>query len=54
VQYANAATRGTIKFDRDTTNQYDANDAYANAPLGTYDTYAEATGGRAATTFSRT
>ncbi|HEY1493569.1 MAG TPA: carboxypeptidase regulatory-like domain-containing protein [Candidatus Solibacter sp.] len=44
VQFANASTRGTIKFDRDTTNALDANDAYANALLGNYDTYAEATG----------
>lgn len=44
VQFANAATRGTLKFDRDTNNALDANDAYANALLGNYDTYAEATG----------
>jgi Carboxypeptidase regulatory-like domain len=45
VQFASTDTRGTIKFDRDTTNNYlDANDAYANALLGVYDSYAEATG----------
>src|SRR5205814_6418888 len=45
VQFAGTDTRGTIKFDRDTTNNYlDANDAYANALLGVYDSYAEATG----------
>jgi hypothetical protein len=44
VQFADAQTRGTIRFDRDTTNALDANDAYANALLGNYDTYAESTG----------
>jgi hypothetical protein len=45
VQFANAATRGSIKFDKDNTNNIlDANDAYANALLGNFDSYAEATG----------
>lgn len=45
VQYASTDTRGTVKFDRDSTNNYlDANDAYANALLGTFDSYSEANG----------
>lgn len=45
VQFANADTRGTIKFDKDNTNNYlDANDAYANTLLGNFDSYSEATG----------
>jgi hypothetical protein len=42
-QTASSVTRGTIKFDRDVNNALDANNAYANALLGNYDTYAEAT-----------
>jgi len=41
-QTAGSQTRGTIKFDRDTVNLLDANNAYANALLGNYDSYAEA------------
>ena len=44
VQSASSSVRGTIKFDKDTLNPLDANDAYANALLGNYDTYAEANG----------
>jgi hypothetical protein len=44
VQSASSAVRGTIRFDRDTLNPLDANNAYANALLGNYDTYAEANG----------
>jgi hypothetical protein len=44
VQSASSAVRGTIKFDRDTLNPLDANNAYANALLGNYSTYAEASG----------
>ena len=45
VQYASTATRGTIKFDKDNNNNIlDANNAYANALLGNYDSYAEASG----------
>lgn len=36
-------TRGTIAFDRDTRNPLDAGYAYANAILGIYSTYTEAT-----------
>src|SRR5260370_12416715 len=44
IQYAGAATRGTIRFDRDGNNALDANNAYANALLGNYDTYSHANG----------
>ncbi len=45
VQFANAATRGTIRFDRDNTNNVlDSNDAYANALLGVFQSYSEASG----------
>jgi hypothetical protein len=42
-QFASSATRGTLKFDRDGNNPLDANNAFANALLGVYDSYAEAT-----------
>ena len=42
-QSASSATRGTISFGTDGNNILDANNAYANALLGNYDTYAEAT-----------
>jgi hypothetical protein len=44
VQFADAAVRGTVAFDRDGTNALDSNYAYSNALLGNYDSYAEATG----------
>ena len=43
VQSADAATRGTLSFAQDGNNPLDSNYAYANALLGNYDTYAEAT-----------
>jgi hypothetical protein len=42
-QSASVATRGTISFDRDRNNPLDTNYAYANALIGTYDFYTEAT-----------
>jgi hypothetical protein len=44
IQSASSVTRGSIKFDTDGNNALDANNAYANALLGNYDSYAEATG----------
>jgi hypothetical protein len=42
IVWANAQTTGVLKFDRDTTNNHlDANDAYANALLGNFQSYAE-------------
>jgi len=43
IQSANAATRGTLAFGADGNNPLDSNNAYANALLGNYDTYQEAT-----------
>ncbi len=43
IQSASPATRGSISFGTDGNNALDANNAYANALLGNYDTYAEAT-----------
>lgn len=43
-QNASTPVRGTLKFDRDGNNPLDANDAFANALLGNYDSYSEATG----------
>ena len=43
VQSADAATRGSLSFGQDGNNPLDSNNAYANALLGNYDTYAEAT-----------
>ena len=43
LQSASSATRGSISFGTDGNNALDANNAYANALLGNYDTYAEAT-----------
>jgi hypothetical protein len=45
VQNASAATRGNISFNTDGNNPLDSNNAYANALLGNYDSYSEATGG---------
>ncbi len=42
-QSANAATRGAIAFDQNGNNPLDANYAYANALLGAYYSYSEAT-----------
>jgi hypothetical protein len=42
-QSASSATRGTVSFSNDGNNVLDSNNAYANALLGNYDTYAEAT-----------
>jgi hypothetical protein len=45
VQFAGTDTRGTVRFDRDNTNNYlDSNDAYANALLGVFQSYSESTG----------
>ena len=44
IQSASAATRGTIDFKTDGNNPLDANYSYANALLGNYDSYGEATG----------
>ena len=44
LQSANASTRGTLNFTNDPNNPLDSNNAYANALLGNYSTYAEATG----------
>ena len=43
LQSASSSTRGSISFGTDGNNALDANNAYANALLGNYDTYAEAT-----------
>ncbi len=42
-QSASAPTRGSINFDQNGNNPLDANYAYANALLGTYNSYSEAT-----------
>src|SRR5260370_5718212 len=43
-QTANSATRGAISFSNDRTNNpYDTNDSYANALVGTFNNYTEAT-----------
>ena len=43
-QTANSATRGAISFNSDRTNNpYDTNDSYANALVGTFNNYTEAT-----------
>ena len=44
IQSASTATRGTVNFGIDANNPYNTNLSYANALLGYYDTYAEATG----------
>jgi len=43
IQSASPLTRGSISFNTDGNNTLDANNAYANALLGYYDSYAEAT-----------
>lgn len=43
LQSASPVTRGSVKFDADGNNALDSNNAYANALLGNYDSYAEAT-----------
>jgi len=44
LQSANAATRGSVSFNTDANNPLDSNHPYANALLGNYDSYSEATG----------
>ena len=44
IQSASSETRGAVSFNTDGNNALDANNSYANALLGNYDTYAEATG----------
>jgi hypothetical protein len=44
IQSASPPVRGNIHFDTDGNNPLDSNNAYANALLGNYDSYAEATG----------
>jgi hypothetical protein len=44
LQSANAATRGTLSFNTDGNNPFDSNNPWANALMGYYDSYAEATG----------
>jgi hypothetical protein len=41
-QSANAATRGTISFNNNALNEYDTGFAYANAFIGSFDSYTEA------------
>src|SRR5579884_2460538 len=43
-QTAGAATRGILSFNTDGNNPLDSNNPFANALLGNYDSYAEATG----------
>ena len=43
IQSASPLTRGTLSFNTDGNNPNDSNNAYANALLGNFDTYAEAT-----------
>jgi hypothetical protein len=44
IQSANASTRGSISFNQDGNNPFDANNAYGTALLGYYDSYTESTG----------
>ena len=44
LQSAGAATRGSISFNTDGNNPLDSNNPFANALLGNYDSYSEATG----------
>ncbi len=43
IQSASPLTRGSISFNTDGNNPNDSNNSYANALLGNYDTYSEAT-----------
>ncbi len=43
IQSASSATRGSLSFGQDGNNPLDSNNAWANALLGNYSTYAEAT-----------
>jgi len=43
LQSASPLTRGSLSFNTDGNNALDANNAYANALLGNYDSYGEAT-----------
>ncbi len=45
VQNANVSTSGSLSFNTDSNNPLDANNSYANALLGNYDSYTEATAG---------
>jgi hypothetical protein len=42
IQSASTPNRGSISFNQDSNNPNDANNAYANALLGNYDSYTEA------------
>ncbi len=44
IQSASTPIRGSLSFSADGNNPLDSNNAYANALLGNYDTYTEATG----------
>lgn len=44
LQSASPPVRGNISFNTDGNNPLDSNNSYANALLGNYDSYAEATG----------
>jgi hypothetical protein len=44
IQSANAPTRGNLVFSTDANNPLDANNSYANALLGNFDSYSEALG----------
>jgi hypothetical protein len=44
LQSAGPPIRGNISFSNDSNNPLDSNNSYANALLGNYDSYAEATG----------
>ena len=43
LQNANVSTIGSLSFNTDSNNPNDANNSYANALLGNYDSYTEAT-----------
>jgi hypothetical protein len=43
IQSASSDIRGSLNFQADANNPLDSNNAYANALLGNYDTYSEAT-----------
>jgi Carboxypeptidase regulatory-like domain len=44
LQSASSQTRGSVSFNTDGNNPLDSNHPYANALLGNYDSYSEATG----------
>jgi hypothetical protein len=43
IQSANSPVRGSLSFNTDSNNPLDANNSYANALLGNYDSYSEGT-----------